>query len=404
MIGAEEFGFGTSALVAIGCDMARQCHLNTCPTGIATQREDLRAKFAGTPEMVVSYFTRLAEEVRQILAQLGVRRLVDLVGRVDLLKQIEEIDGPGATLDLSSILTMPGGPDAIRKSAMDRNPFADAAGPSLNEDLVEAAMPALERGEPVQIEKAVRNHHRSVGAWLAGEVGQRYGLDGLPSGTIEVRLTGVAGQSFGVWCAGGIRLILDGEANDYVGKGMSGGEIVIRSSGEPVDPSRAHVVLGNTVLYGATGGELYAAGQAGERFAVRNSGVTAVVEGVGEHGCEYMTGGTVVVLGETGRNFAAGMTNGTAYVLDEAEQFPTRYNPELVDLHRISDPEDAEVLLALIERHVAVTGSQLAQDVLDHWEECLPRFWKVAPRAVPVPVEEPVVKGSQSAAGTRAAS
>ncbi|HEU4792835.1 MAG TPA: glutamate synthase subunit alpha, partial [Nitrolancea sp.] len=243
-----------------------------------------------------------------------------------------------------------------------------------------------------------RNHHRSVGARLAGEVGHRYGLEGLPAGTIEVRLTGVAGQSFGVWCANGLRLILEGEANDYVGKGMSGGEIIIRPSGEPLDSTRQQVALGNTVLYGAIGGELYAAGEAGERFAVRNSGATAVVEGVGDHGCEYMTGGTVVVLGQTGRNFAAGMTNGTAYVLDERDQFATRYNPELVDIQRISDPESAEILLALIERHVALTDSWRGRDVLDHWSTYLPRFWRVAPRSVPVPTEEPVEQAAERVA------
>ncbi|CCF82814.1 glutamate synthase large subunit [Nitrolancea hollandica] len=398
MIGAEEYGFGTSALVSIGCDMARQCHLNTCPTGIATQREDLRAKFSGTPEGVITYFTRLAEEVRELLARLGVRRLTDIVGRVDLLKQLDEVEGPGATLDLSAILTVPGGPDAIRISASDRNHFADGAGPSLDDEMLPEAMPALERGEPVRIERAVRNHHRSVGARLAGEVGHRYGLEGLPPGTIEVRLNGVAGQSFGVWCTNGLRLILDGEANDYVGKGMSGGEIIIRPSGESLDPNRQQVALGNTVLYGAIGGELYAAGEVGERFAVRNSGATAVVEGVGDHGCEYMTGGMVVVLGQTGRNFAAGMTNGTAYVLDELEQFPTRYNPELVDIQRISDPESAEILLALIERHVALTGSRRGRAVLDNWSAYLPRFWQVVPRAVPVSTGEPVEQAAERVA------
>ena len=398
MIGAEEYGFGTSALVSIGCDMARQCHLNTCPTGIATQREDLRAKFAGTPEGVINYFTRLAEEVRELLARLGVLRMADLVGRVELLKQLDEVEGPGSTLDLTPILTVPGGPDAIRMSVADRNHFADGAGPSLDDQILPEAMPALERGERVRIAHDVRNHHRSVGARLAGEVGYRYGLEGLPPGMIEVRLAGVAGQSFGVWCANGLRLILQGEANDYVGKGMSGGEIIIRPSGEPLAPGRQQVAIGNTVLYGAIGGELYVAGEAGERFAVRNSGATAVVEGVGDHACEYMTGGTVVVLGQTGRNFAAGMTNGTAYVLDEQEEFPTRYNPELVDIQRIGDLESAEVLLALIERHVALTGSLRGRAVLDNWSAYLPRFWQVVPRAVPVPLEAAEVKAAERVA------
>ena len=382
MIGAEEFGFGTAALVSIGCDMARQCHLNTCPTGIATQREDLRAKFAGTPEQVIAYVTSLAAEVRQILANLGVRRLDDIIGRVDLLDQVRGLTGPASTLDLSALLNVPGEHGAPLRSMTERNTAA-TGGESLDNQLVADVLPAIAERRPVSIDATVRNHHRSIGAWIAGEIAARHSRDPLPSGTIQLCLNGIAGQSFGAWCTNGMRLVLNGQANDYVGKGMSGGEIVIRQAERTDSGDRPDVVLGNTSLYGATGGELYAAGQAGERFAVRNSGATAVVEGVGDHGCEYMTGGIVVVLGPTGRNFAAGMTNGTAYVLDLAEAFQQRCHLDLVELQRVTDQPDADALRALIERHALLTGSAQAWDVLAQWEILLPRFWKVVPRTQP---------------------
>ncbi|MCM8747909.1 glutamate synthase large subunit [Thermomicrobiaceae bacterium CFH 74404] len=404
LLGAEEFGFGTAALVAIGCDMARQCHLNTCPTGIATQREDLRARFKGTPEQVINFFTQLAEDVRHYLAQLGARRLDEIVGRVELLEQAKNIDGPGATLDLSPILAVPGGPDAPRRCLRERNDFDDVSGPPLDDQILEQALPAIEEARPVRITAQVRNHHRAVGARLAGTLSLRYGRERPPAGLIELQLTGQAGQSFGAWCTHGLRLILDGDANDYVGKGMAGGEIIVRPREEPVDESRPHVIVGNTVLYGATGGELYVAGQAGERFAVRNSGAVAVVEGVGDHGCEYMTAGTVVVLGETGRNFASGMTNGIAYVLDLHGTFPARYNSEYVGLERVTEPEDAERLHSLIERHVAWTGSRRGQQILAHWQEYLPRFWKVVPHpAIEAPAEQPVRRARQAVAAASAA-
>ncbi|MBO9350709.1 MAG: glutamate synthase large subunit [Thermomicrobium sp.] len=387
LLGAEEFGFGSAALVAIGCDMARQCHLNTCPTGIATQREDLRKRFAGKPEHVINYFTLLAEEVREYLAMLGARRLDDIIGRVELLAVLDQLDGPAATLDLTPLLAPPPDQTAPRRCLYDRNIFHDLTGPALDEWLVEQARPALEQREPVRITATVRNHHRAVGGRLAGELSLRFGRDHAPDDLITVELTGQAGQSFGAWCWHGLTLILTGEANDYVGKGMGGGTIVVRSPEPPADPTRPHVLVGNTVLYGATGGQLFVAGQAGERFAVRNSGAVAVVEGVGDHGCEYMTGGVIVVLGPTGRNFAAGMTNGLAFVFDPEGVFPTRLNRDYVQLERLSD-EDDELLRSLIAQHVALTGSQRGREILERWAELRSAFWKVVPHPPIEAVEE----------------
>jgi glutamate synthase domain-containing protein 3 len=367
--------------------MARQCHLNTCPTGIATQREDLRKRFAGKPEHVINYFTLLAEEVREYLAMLGARRLDDIVGRVELLAVLDQLDGPAATLDLTPLLAPPPDPTAPRRCLYDRNIFHDLTGPALDEWLVEQARPALEQREPVRITATVRNHHRAVGGRLAGELSLRFGRDHAPDDLITVELTGQAGQSFGAWCWHGLTLILTGEANDYVGKGMGGGTIVVRSPESPADPTRPHVLVGNTVLYGATGGQLFVAGQAGERFAVRNSGAVAVVEGVGDHGCEYMTGGVVVVLGPTGRNFAAGMTNGLAFVFDPEGVFPTRLNRDYVQLERLSD-EDDELLRSLIAQHVALTGSQRGREILERWAELRSAFWKVVPHPPIEAVEE----------------
>jgi len=404
LLGAEEFSFGSAAMVSIGCDMARQCHLNTCPTGIATQREDLRARFQGKPEHVINYFTMLAEEVREYLARLGARTLDEIVGRVDLLTQVPNPEGPGATLDLSAILTLPGDAETPRRCFWLRNDFQDVSGPPLDETLLPQCQPALEHGTPVHLTAMVRNHHRAVGARIAGELARRYGRNTPPAGLIEIELTGQAGQSFGAWCTNGLRLVLNGEANDYVGKGMSGGEIIVRPIDLPSDASRPQVIVGNTVLYGATGGKLFVAGQAGERFAVRNSGATAVVEGVGDHGCEYMTAGTVVVLGETGRNFASGMTHGTAYVLDLTGQFTKRYNPAYVSLARLDDPAEAEALRALIAEHVAWTNSPRGQAILDRWEDYLPHFWKVVPHPpVEVPNEPPARARARLAARQAAA-
>jgi glutamate synthase (ferredoxin) len=394
LLGAEEYGFGTSAVVAIGCDMARQCHLNTCPTGIATQREDLRFKAFGDPhadparhraiidakaQMVVHYFTHLAMEVRELLASLGLRSMEEAIGRVDLLVPAAAEPGSrAALLDLGAILAHPD-PTGRRplKCLQDRN---DRPGDCpLDEQLIRDAAPALERREPVRLHYTVRNDQRAVGTRLSGEIARRYGGEGLPDGTIEVYLYGTAGQSLGAFGARGLTLVLTGEANDYVGKGLCGAEIVVRPPPEARFAAHENVIVGNTVLYGATSGRLYVAGRAGERFAVRNSGAVAVVEGTGDHCCEYMTGGIVVVLGPTGRNFAAGMSAGVAYVLDEAGDFPRKVNTELVYLERLTEEGDFERLTALLHDHVAATDSARAREILDRWDVYAPLFWKVIP-------------------------
>jgi glutamate synthase (ferredoxin) len=384
MLGAEEFGFGSAAVVALGCIMARQCHLNTCPVGIATQRPDLRAKFPGTPERVTNFFLAMAEDVRSILASLGVRALSEIMGRADLLRVRADIPVPRARrLVLDAILADPDPSGTrARRQVQERNdrpgePFDDHILVEIGDDLI--------AGRAVDRTFAIRNVDRTAGARIASAIARKCGSAGLPDGTITLRFEGSAGQSFGAWCVAGMRLFLTGEANDYVGKGMSGGEIVITPPDALRQESSRHVIMGNTVLYGATGGRLFAAGRAGERFAVRNSGVVAVIEGVGDHGCEYMTGGVVVVLGETGRNFGAGMTGGIAYVLDEHGTFERRYNPALVAIHRVTDAEDALQLRRLVVAQCDATRSPRAQEILEDWDRWAPQFWKVAPRAVPVP-------------------
>src|SRR5881409_3213301 len=326
LLGAEAYGFGTAALVAIGCDMARQCHLNSCPTGIATQQPELRAKFRGTPEQVVAYFTAIAEDVRQLLAEMGYARLDEIIGRVDLLERVDRPEVPRAQmLDLSLILADPlAGQDAPRRRVVERN---DRPGvQSLDDDILETLGPRLAGGRAFAGVYDIGNHHLTVGARIAGRIAQRHGNAGLPPGAVRLRFRGSAGQSFAAFALPGMQLELEGEANDYVGKGLSGGEIAIRPFREAAYAGATHrnVILGNTALYGATGGKLFAAGRAGDRFAVRNSGAVAVIEGAGNHCCEYMTAGVVVVLGPVGRNFGAGMSNGTAYVLDEVGNFASQ--------------------------------------------------------------------------------
>ncbi len=385
MLGAEEFGFGTASIVAIGCDMARQCHLNTCPTGIATQREDLRKKFTGRPEQLINFFTLVAEEVREILASLGFRRLDEIIGRVDLLEPVPDLQGRHATLDLSQVLADvdPSG-TRPRQHIQERNDRDDTP---LDDQILVDAADALERRGNVRLHYTIHNSNRTLGGRLSGEIAHRYGLDGLPDGAIEITFDGSAGQSFGAWCVNGVRLVLNGDANDYVGKGMSGGEIVIRPPATAAFSWKDNVIIGNTVLYGATGGRFFAAGRAGERFAVRNSGALAVVEGCGDHGCEYMTAGTVVVLGSTGRNFAAGMSAGVAYVLDEDGSFQRKCNYELVSLERVADGADAQFLYSVIAEHQAKTGSPWARHLLDHFDMYLRLFWKVVPHPPVVQTE-----------------
>jgi len=390
MLGAEEYGFGTAAVVAIGCDMARACHLNTCPTGVATQDPKYRAKFDGTAEMAVHYFTHLAMEVREILASLGFRKLDEVIGRPDLLMPRPLPEGERAgLLDLTPILT-PADPSGTRPRIHVVNRNVRPTDTALDPEIVRDAQEALENGKRLSLHYTIQNAHRTVGARLAGEIARRYGAKGLPKGTIEMRFKGSAGQSFGAWATNGMRLILEGEANDYVAKGLCGGEIDIMPSPEASFAPHENVILGNTVLYGATSGRFFASGRAGERFAVRNSGATAVVEGVGDHCCEYMTGGIVVVLGEVGRNFAAGMSNGVAYVFDPDEHLPSRYNPEMVKLERVMNVDDLEQLYALIDEHFEKTGSPRAREILDTWDYYRTLFWKVVPGAPPPPPPAPV--------------
>jgi glutamate synthase domain-containing protein 3 len=373
VLGAEEYGFGTSVLVAIGCDMARQCHLNSCPTGIATQREDLRAKYTGTPEQVVSYFEHLAGAIREILASLGARSLDELVGRTDLLAS-RELPGRSGRLDVSELFADPA-PEAERRKSV---PLSEQPS-TLDDAVIELAGEAIANGEPFRIDIDVRTENRTVGAKVAHAITVHHS-GGLPDGTASIRLSGSAGQSFGAFIVDGMRLELEGEANDYVAKGMSGGEIAIRPP-RVVPFVTPQAIAGNTVLYGATGGRLFLAGRAGERFGVRNSGATAVVEGIGDHGCEYMTGGTVVVLGPTGYNFGAGMTNGSAYVFDPDGAFSGRINGESVLLEHVHGEAEAAQLRGLIERHVMLTESAYGQTILDDWEHSLGSFWQVIPRA-----------------------
>jgi len=407
LLGADEFGFATAPLIAAGCVMMRKCHLNTCPVGVATQDPVLRKRFTGTPEHVINFFFFIAEEVREIMAQLGFRTFNEMVGRVDKLdtsRSVEHWKAKG--VDLSRVLYQPmPKPGVAIYNCEKQDHHLDKA---LDQQLIVASEPALERGEPVRIEHTVRNVNRTVGAMLSGEVAKRYGHTGLPEDTISIALTGNAGQSFAAFLSRGVSITLTGDANDYVGKGLSGGRVVVRQPDKARRDPAENIIVGNTVLYGAIAGEAYFEGVAGERFAVRNSGAVTVVEGCGDHGCEYMTGGVVLVLGQTGRNFSAGMSGGIAYVYDPAGTFKQLCNPAGVDLEPIAAAElgladapgrpkqrsvnvedngmgdplrfDAERLRILIERHLLFTGSGRARALLDNWDAELPKFVKIVPR------------------------
>jgi glutamate synthase (NADPH/NADH) large chain/glutamate synthase (ferredoxin) len=393
LLGADEFGFATAPLVVEGCIMMRKCHLNTCPVGVATQDPVLRKKFSGKPEHVVNYFFFIAEEVRQIMAQLGIKKFDDMVGRADLLdtrKGIEHWKSSG--LDFSRLLAMPDVPADVPRRHIDvQDHGLDKA---LDNVLIQKSRAAIDKGEKVQFMEVARNVNRSVGAMLSGAVTKVH-PDGLPDDTIRIQLEGTGGQSFGAFVAKGITLYLIGEANDYTGKGLSGGRIVVRPSLEFRGVASQNIIVGNTVMYGATTGEAFFAGVAGERFAVRLSGATAVVEGTGDHGCEYMTGGTVAVLGKTGRNFAAGMSGGVAYVYDEDGQFASRCNTAMVSMEKVltvaeqeasvdrkvwhRDQADETQLKKLLEDHHKWTGSQRARELLDNWAQARLKFVKVFP-------------------------
>ena len=396
LLGAEEIGFGTSALVAIGCDMARQCHLNTCPTGIATQRADLRAKFAGTPEHVVAWFEQIAAATRSLMAALGIRRLDDVVGRTDLLARAE-VPGRAELLDLSGLLAEPA-PEEQRRQTMviDHN-----ATPTLDDEILAEIGPRLAAGEPIEISRPIRTANRTVGARIAGYLTVQRESTPTPLERVTCTFQGSAGQSFGAFNVAGLRLRLHGEANDYVAKGMGGGEIAIMPSNDAAF-EEPQAIAGNTILYGATGGTLFIAGKVGERFAVRNSGATAVVEGVGDHGCEYMTGGRVVVLGETGLNFGAGMTNGEAWVWDPAGAIETSVNSESVTV-RPGEPTELDDVKTLVERHVAATGSARGRMILADWEAQAGAFRRIDPLAAVEAARLAVEAENEADAGTGAA-
>ncbi len=379
MLGADEVSFGTSAMIAEGCIMARVCHKNTCPVGVATQDPELRKKFTGTPEDVMRFMTAVAEDVRQILAGLGFRSLDEVVGHPEYLEQIVQGREAGF-LELSPLLYVPDTGTA-RRNVLPRNEVVPPD-PTLSDRITEQVLAGLQANPdaPIHLAHKIRNTDRTIGARVSGQLALRYGDEGLPDGRIRIDFEGAAGQSFGAFAIRGLSLHLWGAANDYVGKGLGGGEIVIRPSEEARFTPHQNVILGNTALYGATAGRLFAAGVAGERFAVRNSGATAVIEGAGEHCCEYMTGGCVVVLGETGRNFGAGMTGGHAYVYDVNETFERRCNHELIALSRLNGDEYEHFLKALITEHLDKTGSPLARMLLDHWETQRHFFWHVMPK------------------------
>jgi glutamate synthase (ferredoxin) len=378
MLGAEEFGFGTIALVAVGCVMARKCHLNTCPTGVATQDPELRALFQGKPEHVVNHMRFVAEEARELMAGLGFRTFDEMVGRSDCIDERRAVDHWKAQgLDLSAILRTPEAPEgtAVRCVAKQDHELST----SIDHEFIRLAQGALESGEPVEFDMRVRNVHRTAGTMLGSELTRRHGEAGLPDNTIRINLTGSAGQSLGAWLPRGITIRVAGDANDYVGKGLCGGRLILHPPAGSTFVAHENIIIGNVCLYGATSGDLFAAGMAGERFCVRNSGATAVVDGIGDHGCEYMTGGRVVVLGGTGRNFGAGMSGGHAYVLDEDGAFKSQCNMAMIELGPVEDAEEQRWLRERIMLHRDLTGSVRATEILEDWEHRLTQFIKVTP-------------------------
>ncbi len=378
LLGAEEFGFATAPLVVSGCVMMRVCHLDTCPVGVATQNPELRKRFSGQPEFVVTFFEYIAEEVREHLAALGFRSIAEAVGQVQLLDTRAAIDHWKAKgLDISPILAVPQNPygQTLTQSVGQQHELEYA----LDQQLINWCRPAIDDGHAVSLDVPIRNVNRTVGTMLGHVVTKAWGGDGLPDDTIDLHFRGSAGQSFGAFVPKGITLRLEGDGNDYVGKGLSGGRIVVFPDRRATFPAEHNVIAGNVIGYGATGGEIFLRGLVGERFCVRNSGATAVVEGVGDHGCEYMTGGRVVVLGPTGRNFGAGMSGGIAYVYDADDTFAQRVNYDMVQLEAL-DVDDTEFLRSVIARHHELTDSDVAKGLLAEWDQQVGRFRKVMPQ------------------------
>jgi len=378
LLGAEEFGFATSILVTMGCVLMRKCHKNTCPVGVATQNAQLRKLFKGKPEHVVQFLTMIARDVREIMATLGFRKMDDMIGRSDLLEMNDAIDfWKSKGLNFSKILYNPEPGHAIIRRQVETQPCDTED--ILDHRLLKLAEPAIKLNVPVEIELPIKNVNRTVGAMLSGEIAKKYGHHGLPGNTITCRFKGAAGQSFGAFAAKGLTLYLEGESNDYLGKGLSGAKIIVTPyGGADFNPSE-NIIAGNVLLYGATSGEVYLQGKVGERFAIRNSGAYAVVEGIGDHGCEYMTGGRVVVLGGTGINFGAGMSGGLAYVYDPRQEFDDRCNLDMVDLELVTELQDINELKEMITKHHEYTASEKAGRILSEWEQCLPFFVKVFP-------------------------
>jgi glutamate synthase domain-containing protein 3 len=379
LLGAEEFGFATAALVVSGCIMMRVCHLNTCPVGIATQDPELRKKFNGKPEFVENYFRFVAEDVRELMARLGFRTMDEMVGRADRLEMKPAIAHWKAKgIDLARVLYQPEQPESAARHAVRAQDHGLER--ALDNELIARASRALETREPVEIRLPIRNVNRTVGTMLGFEITRRYGGEGLPDDTVRIELTGSAGQSFGAFLPRGVTMTLEGDSNDYWGKGLSGGKLVVYPPRQSTFAAEENVIIGNVSLYGATGGEAYVRGVAGERFAVRNSGASAVVEGVGDHGCEYMTAGRVAVLGRTGRNFAAGMSGGIAYVFDADDVFGGRCNRDMVELEPLDEADDIDFVRTMLRRHVRYTRSSLAANLLANWDAARERFVKVIPR------------------------
>ena len=378
LLGAEEYGFSTAPLVVSGCIMMRVCHLDTCPVGVATQNPELRKHFSGKPEFVENYFRFVAEEIRELMAQLGFRTMDDMIGqsnRLDMQQAVTHWKAHG--IDLSTILHQPDVPDSVgRRCLRSQDHGLEQA---LDTTLIEKCQNAIEQRAPIEIELPIRNVNRTVGTMLGSKISRRWGAQGLPDDTIQIKFTGSAGQSFGAFVPRGISMTVEGDANDYFGKGLSGGHLVIRPPKQSTFTAEHNIIIGNVALYGATSGELFVRGVAGERFAVRNSGAHAVVEAIGDHGCEYMTGGRVIIIGPTGRNFAAGMSGGIAYVLDQDRTFKERCNPGMVDLETVADDDDL-FLQRLLTRHIELTGSTVAKKLLAQWNETRTLFAKVMPR------------------------
>jgi glutamate synthase domain-containing protein 3 len=380
LLGAEEYGFSTAPLVAVGCIMMRVCHLNTCPVGVATQNPELRKKFTGSADHAVNFMKFVAQEVRELMAQLGFRTINEMIGHTEVIEMKPAVDHYKAQgLDFSKILYQPDvGPEVgcYQTEAQDHGLEA-----SLDmTTILPLAKPAIERGEKVEASLKIRNVNRVVGTITGSEVTRKYGPEGLPDDTIKLHFTGSAGQSFGAFVPRGMTLTLEGDANDYLGKGLSGGKLIVFPPREATFVAEENILIGNVALYGATSGEAFVRGVAGERFCVRNSGASAVVEGVGYHGCEYMTGGRVIILGPTGRNFAAGMSGGVAYVLDdEARSFARRCNKEMVSLGKLEDAEEIKVVHDLVSRHAQLTGSKRAEEILASWNQLVPSFVRVMP-------------------------